>query len=103
MSNASSVHNFQLENKKLCAVIDLSLLIFKKIYNFYWVGLARFYGETSGKIGTKLENAQFPKALKGNFYCLSLNGKSIPHFTILTPNSLFDSRTEPEKLKKLCF
>ena len=29
-------------------------------------------------MGTKLENAQFPRALKGNFYCLSLNGKNTP-------------------------
>ena len=25
------------------------------------------------------------------------------HFTILTPNALFDSRIEPENSKKLCF
>ena len=54
-------------------------------------------------MGTKLENAQFPRALKGNFYRLSLNGKNILHFTILTSNLLFDSRIEPENSKKLCF
>ena len=41
-----------------------------------------------------LKNAQ--ETLKANFYCLSLSGKSTPHFAILTPNSLFDSRIEPE-------
>ena len=29
ISNASRVHNFQLQNSKLCEVIDLSLLILK--------------------------------------------------------------------------
>ena len=52
---------------------------------------------------TKLENAQFPRVLRCNFYCLSLNGKNTPHFTILTPNAIFDSRIEPENAKKLCF
>ena len=32
----------------------------------------------------------------GDFYCLSLNGKKTPHFTILTPNAFFDSRIERE-------
>ena len=49
------------------------------------------------------KNAQFARALKENFYCLSLNDKNTPHFTILTPNALFDSRIEPENSKKLCF
>ena len=26
----------------------------------------------------KIGNAQFPRALKGNLYCLSLNGKNTP-------------------------
>ena len=55
------------------------------------------------KEGQNWKNAQFPRALKDNFYCLSLNGKNTPHFTILTPNSLFDSRIEPENSKELCF
>ena len=59
------------------------------------MGLPEFRG-TSRKIVTKLENAQSPRALKGNFYCLSLNGKNTPHFTILIPNALFDTRIEPE-------
>ena len=42
MSNASSVHNFQLENKKLCAVIDLSLLILKKYIISIGLGLPDF-------------------------------------------------------------
>ena len=67
------------------------------------VGLPDFREGQVEKIGTKLENAQFPRALKGNFYSLSLNDKNIPHFTILTPNLLFDSRIEPENSKKLCF
>ena len=46
--------------------------------------------------GQNWENAQFSRALKENFYRLFLNGKSTPHFTILTPNLLFDSRIEPE-------
>ena len=54
------------------------------------------FREGKVEIGTKLENAQFPRGLKGNFYCLSMNGRNIPHFTILTPNPLFDSRIEPE-------
>ena len=55
------------------------------------------------KIETKLEKCSVPRALKGNFYCLSFNGKNIPHFTILTPNALFDPRIVPENSKKLCF
>ena len=55
------------------------------------------------KIGTKLENSQFPKAFKGEFYCLSLNGKNTPHFTILTSNAPFDSRIEPETPKRYVF
>ena len=42
------------------------------------------------------KNAEFPRALKGKFYRSFLNGKNIPHFTILTPNTLFDSRIESE-------
>ena len=53
-------------------------------------------GRDKWKIGTKLENAQFPRALNGDFYCLPLNGKNTPNFTILTPNALFDSGIEPE-------
>ena len=60
-------------------------------------------GRDKWKIRTNLENAQFPRALKRNFYCLSLNSKNSPHFTILTPNALFDSRIEPENCKRLCF
>ena len=44
----------------------------------------------------KLENAQFPWALKGNFYHLSLNSKNTPHSTILTTNTLSDFKIEPE-------
>ena len=51
----------------------------------------------------KTGKCSISQALKANFYCLSLNGKNTPHFTILTPNALFDSRIEPENLKKLCF
>ena len=40
ISNASWVHNFQLQNPKLCEVMDLSLLILK--YNFMGVGLQDF-------------------------------------------------------------
>ena len=42
-------------------------------------------------------------ALKGNFYHLSLNGKNIPHFPILTPNTLSDFKNEPEKSKNYVF
>ena len=66
------------------------------------VGLPDFREGQVEKQGQNWENAQFPRALKGNFYSLSLNGKDIPHFTILTPNLLFDSRIEPENSKKLC-
>ena len=55
------------------------------------------------KMGTNWENAQFPRALKENFYYLSMNGKNTLHFTILTPNALFDSRIERENSKKLYF
>ena len=30
------------------------------------------------KYGQNWKNAQFPKALKGNFYCSSLNDKNTP-------------------------
>ena len=50
----------------------------------------------------KLENAQFPRTLKGSFYCLSLNGKNT-RFCHSDPNFPFDSRIEPENSKKLCF
>ena len=65
------------------------------------VGLQDFK-EGQVKKGTKLENAQFPRALKGNFYHLSLNGENTSHFTILTPNDLSDFKNEPENSKKLC-
>ena len=56
------------------------------------------------KLEQNWKNPQFPRAIKGNFYCLSLNGKNTLHFTILNPNTLFDSRIEPESFKKmLCF
>ena len=54
------------------------------------VGLPDFREGQVEKQGQNWENAQFPRALKGNFYSLSLNGKNIPHFTILTPNLLFE-------------
>ena len=38
-----------------------------------------------GQVKYRDKTAQFQRALKGNFYCLSLNGKNTPHFTILTP------------------
>ena len=67
------------------------------------VGLPDFREGPVKKIRTKLENGQFPMALKGNFYCLSLNGKNTPRFTILTPNALLDSRIEPENSKNYIF
>ena len=53
---------FIFKDSRLCEIIDPSLLISKT--KFIWGGRARFQGGTSGKIGTKLENAQFPRALK---------------------------------------
>ena len=50
----------------------------------------------------KTGNAQFPRALKGNFYRLSLNGKNTLNFTILTSNTLSDFKIEPENSKNLC-
>ena len=41
------------------------------------VGLPDFR-EGQGKIGLKLENVQFPKALKKDVCFLSLNGKDTP-------------------------
>ena len=49
------------------------------------------------------KNAQFPRALEGNFHHLSLNGANTAHSTILTPNTLSDFKIEPENKKKLCF
>ena len=51
---------------------------------------------TSGKIGTKLEKCSISQGFEGDFYCLFSNSKNIPHFTILIPNALFDSKIEPE-------
>ena len=48
----------------------------------------------------KLENAQFPWALKGNFYDLSFNGKNTLYFTILTPITLSVFKIEPENSKR---
>ena len=48
------------------------------------------------KYGQNWKNAQFPKALKGSFYHLSLNGKKTLHSTILTPNTFSDFKIEPE-------
>ena len=42
------------------------------------VGLPDFREGQVEKQGQNWENAQFPRALKGNFYSLSLNGKNIP-------------------------
>ena len=70
---------------------------------FMGVDLPDFREGQLEKWGQNLKNAQFPRALKGNFYHLSLNGKNIPHFTILTQILLFDSRIGPENFKKLCF
>ena len=67
------------------------------------VGLTDFReGQVENKDKTG-KNPQFLRALKANFYHLSLSGKNISHITILTPNLLFDSRIEPENSKKLCF
>ena len=49
------------------------------------VGLPDFRERQAEKWGQNWENVQFPRNLKMNFYCLSLNGKNTPHFTILTP------------------
>ena len=54
--------------------------------------------ETRNKTG-KCSISQF----EVEFYCLPLNCKNTSHFTILTPNTLFDSRTEPENYKNLRF
>ena len=42
------------------------------------LGLPDFKEGQVEKIGTQLENTKFPRALKGNFYHLSLNGKNTP-------------------------
>ena len=44
----------------------------------FFMGMVRFQGGTNGKIGTKLEKRSISQSLKGNFYCLSLNGKNTP-------------------------
>ena len=36
------------------------------------------------------KNVQFSRALKGNFYHLSFNGKNAPLSTILTPSYVFE-------------
>ena len=54
--------------------------------------------ETRNKTG-KCSISQF----EGEFYCLPLNCKNTFHFTILTPNTLFDSIIEPENSKKPTF
>ena len=52
------------------------------------------------KIGLKLENAQFSKILRLNFPNLSLNGKNIFHFTILTQNTPLQLKNGAKQLKK---
>ena len=82
-------------------MIDLCLLIWTT--KFLWEWACPILGRDKWKIGTKLENAQFPRALKGNFYYLFLNGKSMPHSTILTPNTLSDFKIEPKTKKNYVF
>ena len=53
--------------------------------------------ENSAKTG---KIPQFLKALKDDFYHLSLNGKNDPHFTILTQNAFSDLKHNPENSKK---
>ena len=65
-SNASWDHNFELQNSKLCEVIELSFLILK--IKFLWGRAYQISGRDKWKTGTKLENAQFSRALKGNFH-----------------------------------
>ena len=75
-------------------VIDLSLLIRK--VKFLWGWACQTLGRKKLTNWTKLENAQFPRALKEDIYHLSLNDKTTPHFTILTQNTLSDLKIEPE-------
>ena len=59
---------------KVCEIRDLSLLILKINFLLEWACkiLERDKQKNKAKTG---KNAQFPRALKGDFYHLSLNGK----------------------------
>ena len=52
---------------------------------------------------TKLENTQFSRDLKGNFYHLSLNGKNTPHSTILTKIPYLTLKLSQENSKNYVF
>ena len=101
ISDASWVYNFQLQNPKLCGVIDLSLLILK-MWFFMGVNLPDFReGQMENR--DKTGNAQFFRALKDNFYCLSLNGKNTPHFPFWPQMPSLTLELSQETQKKLCF
>ena len=69
--NASWDYDFQSQNSKFCELINLSLLISKT--NLLWRWACQILGRDKWKNRDKTGNAQFPRALKGDFYHLSLN------------------------------
>ena len=95
----STIFNFKILNfvRLRSVLVNLENII------FMGVGLPDFREGQVEKQGQNWKNAQFLSVLKGNFYCLSLNGKNSSHFTILTPNAPFDFKTEPENSKSYVF
>ena len=97
VSNVCWGYNFQLQRSRLCEMIDLSLLISK--IKFLWWWPCQILGRDKWKNRNKTGKCSISRGLKGNFYHLSLNGKNTLHSAILTPNTLSDFKIEPENSK----
>ena len=95
ISNASWVHNFQLSKHKTLWGNRSVLVKFENIIFMGWACqlLERDKWKNRDKTGKMLN---FPGLWRGIFTVCPWT----LHFTILTPNALFDSRIEPENSKK---
>ena len=87
----STLFNF----KSLNFESNRSILVNFENIIFMGVGMPDFRkGQVENR--DKTGKCSSSQGFEGNFYCLSLNAKNTPNFTIVTPNPLFDSRIEPE-------
>ena len=65
ISNASRVHNFQLQGSRLCEMIDLSLLISKTIFLWGWV--CQILGRDKWKNRDKIGNCSVSQGFEREF------------------------------------
>ena len=93
-SNASRDNYFQFRARQTC--LGLVILEIKLVWG--WVGKILKRDKLKNRTETG-KNAQFSRALKLNFPNLSLNGKNIFRFTILTQNTPLQFKNGAKKLK----